>query len=375
MHIHEGPPHGGPVTVTDDTARTSTYNGHVTPVDTLTSACQYASRPLPATPTSKTKMADRPSTSGGLASRNTVRNDFKFDKRISRDDSFLQPRAYGEPDPRPYTHSRGRPPTPECSPKTVAASRFASRTHGLEVASSSFEDERNGNIGMALGSPSHPPTMWNTWDSHGAERPVKDSAWAMTPRTSRDNSADTFEMPITRKPSSRWNLFGIFGRKQSDHTTSSTSTSELNSLKDVHKHEDELGLAIQTPLSGLKSPARSNTVSSRKIPKHKPIVIRSQTLPLNVENDKNDRKTMQTKRRGDGESERIPIALDMGPRSVPTSGPLLNVEIPDIRMERYSVMFNSVLNSNPSLLTRRQATVQKLKSIEDAVEREEVSCG
>lgn len=54
------------------------------------------------------------------------------------------------------------------------------------------------------------------------------------------------------------------------------------------------------------------------------------------------------------------------------SGPLLDVEIPDIKLERYSVMFGGLLEQQQStsgLLARRQATLTKLRAIEDEVRR------
>ncbi|KAJ5773710.1 hypothetical protein N7457_008606 [Penicillium paradoxum] len=49
-------------------------------------------------------------------------------------------------------------------------------------------------------------------------------------------------------------------------------------------------------------------------------------------------------------------------------GLLLSVDIPDVQMERYSVMFGNVVNNNerPSLLTRRAKTLDKL-SVPDAI--------
>jgi hypothetical protein len=184
---------------------------------------------------------------------------------------------------------------------------------------------------------------------------------------------DNFDIPTSRKPTGKWKLFGMFGRKQSDQSVPAMSISDPNGMKSFHKSGEEAVMVNQPPQSDLKSPVRSNTISSRKAPRHKPIVVRSQTMPLEVKGDMYDQKPRGSEKRGEGESGRIPIALDTGSNISPATGPLLNVEIPDVRLERYSVMFNSVLNSNPSLLTRRQATVQKLKSIEDAVERQEVS--
>ncbi|KAI3329052.1 hypothetical protein HD806DRAFT_530459 [Xylariaceae sp. AK1471] len=369
-HIPDEPLHGGPGTVSDKTPRTPSYNGHVTPADASTSAHQYASRPLPATPHSKFKMADRPSTSGGPDSKKSAKNDFKFDKRMSRDDFYLGSRAYEGTRSGPFAPFRGQPPSPDISPKTAPVQRFVSRTNTWEPATGSMGEARDGDIGMALGSPTHPPTGSGTWNPQGAVRPRKVSAPLATPPASRGSSVDTFDMPVSRKPTGKWKLFGMFGRKQSDQSVPAVSISDPNGLRNFHKPEEGVVMSSQPPQSDLKSPARSNTISSRKAPRHKPIVVRSQTMPLEVKSDIYDQK-LRSEKRGDGEFGRIPIALDTGSNLSPVTGPLLNVEIPDVRLERYSVMFNSVLNSNPSLLTRRQAAVQKLKSIEDAVEREE----
>ncbi|KAJ6020102.1 hypothetical protein N7499_003399 [Penicillium canescens] len=51
------------------------------------------------------------------------------------------------------------------------------------------------------------------------------------------------------------------------------------------------------------------------------------------------------------------------PEEPPVQRPLLSVDIPDIRMERYSVMFSDVVNKNerPSLLARRAKTLDNLR--------------
>ena len=54
-------------------------------------------------------------------------------------------------------------------------------------------------------------------------------------------------------------------------------------------------------------------------------------------------------------------------------GLLLNVDIPTTQLERYSVMFGSVLQKPPntvtssSLLARRQATLDRLKTVNEAL--------
>jgi hypothetical protein len=54
-----------------------------------------------------------------------------------------------------------------------------------------------------------------------------------------------------------------------------------------------------------------------------------------------------------------------------TTGPLLDVEIPNVKLDRYSVMFGSLLQSNSSstsnrsssLLVRRQGNSERLKPL------------
>jgi hypothetical protein len=55
----------------------------------------------------------------------------------------------------------------------------------------------------------------------------------------------------------------------------------------------------------------------------------------------------------------------------PYNGQMLDVDIPSIQLERYSVMFGSVLqkptSTASSLLARRQATLDKLKTVNEAL--------
>ncbi|KAI0516818.1 hypothetical protein F5B22DRAFT_181784 [Xylaria bambusicola] len=347
------PLHGGPESVSNTTLHVPLYNYYATPVDSLNEVDQYARRPLPATPPSIAKMADRPSTSGGSASRKSVKIDFKFDKRVSRDDFYLGSRVYresrAEPVPRPWDELL----TPDASPKTKFVPKFAPRTN-LTVNAS--VEVLNGGIGMALGSPSHTRNFSDPWNTPNSARPRQDSHPIATPPESRSSSVDTFDMPVLRKPSSKWKLFGIFSRKPPDQPVPAISISDPNGLYGTNRPEEAVA-ARQAPLPESNNPTRSNTTTSRKGFKHKPILIRSQTLPSDAQVDSYD----QRPRAGEKQSR--------GPSPAPL--PLLNVEIPDVRLERYSVMFDGVLKSNPSLLSRRQATVPKLKSIKDVVEREE----
>jgi hypothetical protein len=65
-------------------------------------------------------------------------------------------------------------------------------------------------------------------------------------------------------------------------------------------------------------------------------------------------------------SRKFSLSGNKAPKEQPqpnVQGPLLNVDIPDVQMERYSVMFSNVVNKNqrPSLLARRAKTLDNLQ--------------
>ncbi|KAI0154952.1 hypothetical protein GGR57DRAFT_101090 [Xylariaceae sp. FL1272] len=364
------PRHGGPGGVSDGPIlRSISYNGPVALLaddSTCKSAHRYASRPLPLPPPLNSSMAERPSTSGGLSSKKSGKSDFNFNnKRVSRDDFYLETKSYGRSRAKTFGPSQGQLQTPDASPRSVSTARFANATTVRKPSLDLLNVARHEDIGMALGSPSHAPAGPITWRTNTLQHGQDASPYVEAP-VSRSSSVDTFDMPVQRKPG-KWRLFGMFGRKHSDQSVPAISISDPNGLKHANPAEGQAAKAIE-PQPEVKSPARSNTSASRKTPRHKPIVVRSQTMPLGMSNHEPPKETTRKK---DVKFESIPIALDTGPTVNSTPGPLLNVEIPDVRMERYSVMFNSVLNSNPSLLTRRQANVQKLKPIEDVNEHNE----
>ncbi|KAI0200358.1 hypothetical protein F4808DRAFT_168331 [Astrocystis sublimbata] len=387
-HVPDEPLHGGPATVSDEDLHIPSYNDYETHVDVSRNKNHHASRALPDIPiTFKAKMADRPSTSGGPGSRKTAKTDFsQFDKRVSRDDFYLGSRARGETLPGSFVPFRGLPPTPDASPRSAPTQRFrsATTTAAKEPMGHSTIDLHDGGIGMALGSPSHPPVFKDTWGSQNAAPPVKERPPIASPPASRSSSVDTFEVdePVSSKkqPQGRWKLFGLFGKKKSNPSISvaqmSMSISDPNGLHGTNRPEAIAAAAAAAEAASraatsqvslptdVTSPTRSNTVKSLK-QQHKPIVLRSQTMPTGQRADEDEQRGGRggMRVRDDGRLERIPMVQRSMTESRPATKPMLNVEIPDANMERYSVMFNGVLNnSNPSLASRRQANVQKLKT-------------
>ncbi|KAI1394095.1 uncharacterized protein F4822DRAFT_36566 [Hypoxylon trugodes] len=330
------------------------HNGALYP-DVFASAYSCHFRPQLTTPPPKVKMSVRPSSSRGPGSQSSSSNSFKYDKRISRDDSFVNFRSGAGGGIKPYSLARGQLPTPEASPRPSPPRKASIPTIRMPTPES-LNESHPAEIGMALGSPTTTPvhglrTPQNTLRVRNASNPS-----LVSPASGYSTTGS-----LPRKQSGKWKLFSRFGKKQSDHSHPGPSEQ-----KATHKPEQPQDMASQHWYD--TKVERSNTTATRGTPRHKPLVVRSQTMPYDTENPAQKSKSTLSEKKSQETFGRIPIALDTHQNS---SGPLLDVEIPRITMERYSVMFGSVLQSQPSLLARRQATVQKLKSIDDAIEKEE----
>ncbi|KAI1489461.1 hypothetical protein F5X96DRAFT_611467 [Biscogniauxia mediterranea] len=328
-------------------------------------------------------MSERPSTSGGPSSRKSAKSAHNFDKRISRDDSFLDLRAGRGTGFRPYTPGRGQlPTTPDVSIGSSPANRAAFFPSATMPIPESSNEGKYGEIGMAIGSPTtHRPQKGGTWNSPSSLRPRQTSAPGLSP-SSGNSSADSIDVSVPKKQPGKWKLLGLFGRKHSGSSEPAAPTPESTGPKRSYKpaHVEPSVTSFQTyPDSRGTKVGRSETLKERKASsKHKPVVSRSQTMPQ-IESPTKDQKLRPRDPKITEGFGSLPInrnANNPRPSGSPgSSGPMLNVEIPSITMERYSVMFGSVLQPQPSqqppLLVRRQATLKKLKSIDDAVEKEE----
>ena len=210
-------------------------------------------------------------------------------------------------------------------------------------------------IGMALGSPSHatPRTGWQPQLASlvSPQSDAQDSQGESTPKTK----------------SRKWGLF------RSKSKAKKKAQSETNSPQPTLT-------PVMSPAGSATKPnvLRSDSVAVNST-KHKPLVVRSNTEPIMAM----DSHLPPNPKRAPPQPPYRPnqtAPARYGERSAPASGfhlpksrgPLLDVEIPDITMERYSVMFGQVLDKkrmsrdqSSSLLARRQATLSKLKTIND----------
>ncbi|TLD17909.1 uncharacterized protein PgNI_01747 [Pyricularia grisea] len=378
----------------------------------------YASRPLPHPPPPRAKLSVMPplsSISSGKATT-TLRPDFAtMESRISRDDMFLRPatgRAAIDPrrisrddsylvGRRPGFHvqNRGRL-TPDISSRGASPPNFAPPFRRRETPESLRSAEIPIGIGipigMAIGSPSQasghsPPNFVNTWRPQvpQVQEVVQPEPEPMLPPPREPEVT----APIKRTKTGKRRLFGLFGRKHVEEPTM-PSPSQSSFYSDIRSAS-----SLQSQRSP-STPMRSNTSAGTNASKYKPLIARTNTEPMT--------STPRSPRRKI--SNPIPIANSIDtehpyqphvlseisrpeiprpnisrpgtsrpvnpPPPIPntnTGSPFLNVEIPDIKMERYSVMFSGLLNpqSSSSLLARRQATLDRLKSINDCIIKEE----
>ncbi|KPM39808.1 hypothetical protein AK830_g6766 [Neonectria ditissima] len=338
-------------------------------------------------------VTERPSTSGGPTSTNHFGNP-DFNNRVSRDDLALALKSSGRGNVKAYhVPIRGRLPSPETSPRGKSQSPHRVTMVRTATPESMVDAGETGliAIGMALGSPNQPAAVENTPPTWRTRRAMTTAA-ADFPEPVEDLQAGQ------QKPK-KWNLFRSRSKRSrpAEPQRSMTDNSNASSISLTAKGQ---------PSTSSKNAAQQD--ASKKTAKHKPIVIRSQTDPSVVEPVesrepvpelkpvKETKPAKETKSgglgrkvslralRGDSrarkaaeKAEPVPsmpaMPTVLSPPSPPPPmpqllGPLLNVEIPSIKMERYSVMFGGVLgteNSSSSLLARRQATLDRLKTIND----------
>lgn len=295
----------------------------------------------------------RPSSSSGPSSgRVSARHADLNDKRKSRDDLLIGTMTAEKQRFQSFhVPIRGnRLP----SPPQPGFSR-SQRQHDVRASDGSQGGTGVIAIGMALGSPSHAPTPTG-WQPQLAS--------VLSPNSSDAQESQGESTPKTK--SRKWGLF------RSKSKAKKKAQSETNSPQPT-------STPVMSPAGATARPnvlrSDSVAVNSRK---HKPLVVRSNTEPImamesglpsrpNQPHPRPPHRPVQTTPARYAERP-APAAGFHLPKS---RGPLLDVEIPDITMERYSVMFGQVLDKKrasrdqSSLLARRQATLSKLKTIDD----------
>ncbi|KAH7328125.1 hypothetical protein B0I35DRAFT_403545 [Stachybotrys elegans] len=230
-------------------------------------------------------------------------------KRMSRDDLSIASRHFDVSSYKSYhIPIRGRLPSPETSPKHQPPQNITMVRTTTPDSLGDGADSNSFAIGMALGSPAHPPLP--SWHNQGPSRSQTMPTSSSRPihqGITTTNITSFGSPPGNQQEQVKSRKWGIFGRSKSKR--------------------------VKAPEA---APAVSNTnppKTLQKTSKYTPIVTHEPPVP-----------------------------------SLSNSGRLLDIDIPDITLERYSVMFSGVLESQQpsSLLARRQANLDRLKTVKES---------
>ncbi|KAB8290455.1 hypothetical protein EYC80_010886 [Monilinia laxa] len=312
------------------------------------------------------KLPERPSTSGGTKkSTGSFPKRANTVKRETRDDLFFNPlTAHGIDGPTFYNFPlpSTRPPTSPVAPQMVEPILRPQTPDSIETDKTAHHNVSEAEIGMALGSPAHSPDDWQQAQKTFEEETVT------TPRPVDDVSHydDSIVAPKQKK-GRKW--FGLFGSKREKAT---------NTFYQLKPESQDIP-AIETSSPEVKRNGRSRGRSTSSKTAKKPDMKRSQTAPITPGIQHPFQASTSTNIPAGTPDIRVqgPIGVEVL-RSYPTvspEGPKLDLAIPSVQMERYSVMFEDILQKPPtntsSLLQRRQATLDRLKSVEETLATKE----
>lgn len=330
-----------------------------------------------------------------------------LDKRVSRDDLSLALKSSRKANNNVtafHVPIHGRPPSPDTSPRSSSLTRMTMvRTSTPDSIGDSSETGVIA-IGMAIGSPTQvgeftPIAAWNPQRTNTAAAEIPEPA----PEPVDDTQQKTRKWGIFRSKSKRAARPAQPQRSMTDTpNVSTTSLASGGAAQDQRKTPKHTPIVIRSqtepvpnepevppppPIpADLKTPTDLKPLSPGRLTKERPAGIeRKPSKEVKKESSSSGgigRKMSLRALRGDSARRRAEKAAAAAapPPSPPPVPPmpqltasLLDIEIPSIKMERYSVMFNGVLqtqattSSASSLLARRHATLDRLQTIGDGV--------
>ncbi|KAF2473083.1 uncharacterized protein BDR25DRAFT_128348 [Lindgomyces ingoldianus] len=314
----------------------------------------------------------------------------RANSRSATPDLSQRPRTSGGPGDRGKLFHKKVTPVTLGSEDQTYNFPFPSPTKSTTVLyTAEVHEDREGVIGIALGS----PTMASHWNSN----PQDTYLFTNTPGTiTHISSHNTFAEPVESKQEvskpkiSRWKSF--FGKKSQASQQQQQPFYKLQpSPERADSHHDEEPLdahALVQDESRSASPAvfrpdirqsrsvlkgqvpsfpdrpRARTLAENPLGKPKVPLLRSASSPKPPPKDDWNNSPTVPHVVVSGSSQHVshyPSARANGDK------PLLDIDIPRIEMERYSVMFGSLLQPSRSsnLLVRRQGNSEKLKPLNE----------
>ncbi|KAF2712313.1 hypothetical protein K504DRAFT_464400 [Pleomassaria siparia CBS 279.74] len=251
-----------------------------------------------------------------------------------------------------------------------------------------IHEEKEGIIGIALGSPTMASHTTNFVTSHSG---------TVTYISSNNTSPNRLPEPADTKQESpkpklsRWK--SIFKKSplapQQQTTTFYQLAPAVSPARiDSHHDNDSLDSRNVSPMDFSPPPFKPEIRESRRLPKghpQPPVETRPHVLTVGTNSSKPKSSFMRSASSPNpppkDRSATVPmLVVSASPSGSPRNGdrPLLDVDIPSIQMERYSVMFAGCSNllqstSSPSsnLLVRRQGNSERLKPLTELSKKNE----
>jgi hypothetical protein len=308
------------------------------------------------------------------------------EERTETPDTMLRPSTSAGPgDRRPQFHMKTYPIPSARSQQDLTFSALAKSTTTLYAAE--VTESRKGVIGIALGS----PTVGSHWttlpeaasfgaDVHGAQDQMS------TFGDSMDSSSTT----ASRQPKpklSRWkSMFRKAGPTspprpkspfyQLTQGTTSTRAARADSHQDNESVDSRVTSRKQWDAGRTQSPSchkadiRASRISPRARPPARARAFTAGTLPANPRasiqrSATNPYAAASTGIFDSSSTSQLPISNTVRGMTTSDGRPVLDIDLPDITMERYSVMFGNVLQSasNPTQPTSSRTQLTPNRSV------------
>ncbi|MCJ1281343.1 hypothetical protein MMC26_000662 [Xylographa opegraphella] len=240
-------------------------------------------------------------------------------------------------------------------------------SHSLSFQAPSYSEDMA--IGIALGSPSQ-----NVFPALLQDAPESMLDFAnrapVSFVSSQSDIRDDNNVEEAIKQKGKWKMFGgLFGKKTPSNPVSPASpfynlqypSPDIVNMEIQPPHEEKVSSrnmaesrkqqqTILRDVDMIRAATRKNVLSKKQKEDTKPEVRKARTTNF-----------FHSARR----SPKTPIG-DTDPPSLEAKPMMLRVDIPDVSMDRYSIMFSQVLKpEQPSLMVRRQAQLGRLKTIGD----------